>query len=109
MERTKRMKTTANANLLIEPNMLRRSQVLGCCSRKTKNTYKVATIRLLLKFQVTPDRAGGQRECFLKLQRGMPRLSPDRHATPYYCLRKKPPPITLPPSTGSPSSNPALY
>src|SRR6266850_2580540 len=104
MERTKRMKTTANANLLIEPNILRRSQVLGCCSRKTKNTYKVATIRLLLKFQVTPDRAGDQRECLLKLQRGMARLSHDRHASPYYWLREKITSMVVSTSTGSPLS-----
>src|SRR6266851_6776113 len=59
MERTKRMTTTANANLLIWPNILRRSQVLACCNSRAENTYKVATIRLLLKFQVTPDEAGG--------------------------------------------------
>src|SRR5258708_25065595 len=53
MERTKRMTTTANANLLIWPSMLRRSQVLACCNRRAENTYKVATIRLLLRFQVT--------------------------------------------------------
>src|SRR5229473_2636156 len=53
------MTTTANASLLIWPSMLRRSQVLACCNSRAENTYKVATIRLLLKFQVTPDEAGG--------------------------------------------------
>src|SRR6266849_3618691 len=57
--KAERMTTTANANLLIWPNILRRSQVLACCSSRAENTYKVATIRLLLKFQVTPDEAGG--------------------------------------------------
>src|SRR5712692_2180688 len=61
MERTKRMTTTANANLLIWPNILRRSQVLACCNSRAENTYKVATIRLLLKFQVTPARPGPTR------------------------------------------------
>src|SRR5216683_2778999 len=61
MERTKRMTTTANANLLIWPNILRRSQVLACCNSRAENTYKVATIRLLLKFQVTPARPGSTR------------------------------------------------
>src|SRR6202165_5867537 len=53
MERMNRMKTTAFAKGLIEIHMLRRSQVLGCCNNRTAFTYKVATIRLLLKFQVT--------------------------------------------------------
>src|SRR6266478_6990256 len=61
MERTKRMTTTANANLLIWPNILRRSQVLACCNSRAENRYKVATIRLLLKFQVTPARPGATR------------------------------------------------
>src|SRR5713226_1223694 len=64
MERMKRMTTTANANLLIWPNMLRRSQVLACCSNRAENTYKVATIRLLLKFQVTPRAGRGSTRVF---------------------------------------------
>src|SRR6266478_1640348 len=60
MERTKRMTTTANANLLIWPNILRRSQVLACCNSRAENTYKVATIRLLLRFKVPPYEGRGQ-------------------------------------------------
>ena len=41
--------------------MLRRSQVLACCSRKAENAYKVATIRLLLKVLVTPAGPGPTR------------------------------------------------
>src|SRR6266571_157604 len=64
MERTKRMTTTANASLLIWPSMLRRSQVLACCNSRAENTYKVATIRLLLKFQVAPRRGRGATRVF---------------------------------------------
>src|SRR5713226_3784086 len=54
MESTKRMKTTTSARVLIECNMLRRSQlVLASCSNRAAFTNRVATIRLLLKFQVT--------------------------------------------------------
>src|SRR5713226_993697 len=67
MERMKRMTTTANANLLIWPNMLRRSQVLACCSNRAENTYKVATIRLLLKFQVTPRPGRGATRVFAEI------------------------------------------
>src|SRR4029077_5114900 len=104
MERMKRMTTTANANLLIWPNMLRRSQVLACCNRKAENAYKVATIRLLLKFQVTPGQAGDQRECLLlNLLPGVARLSHDRHASRYYYwLRKKITSMVVSTSTGSP-------
>src|ERR1700674_2212441 len=102
MERTKRMKTTANANLLIELNILRRSQVLGCCSSRAENTYRVANIRLLLKFQVIPDQAVDQRECLLKLLPGGARLSHDRHARPYYWLREKITSMVVSTSTGSP-------
>src|SRR5260370_42042795 len=102
MERTKRMTTTANANLLIWPNILRRSQVLACCSSRAENTYKVATIRLLLKFQVIPDQVGDQRECQLKLLRGVARLSHDRHASPHYWLREKITSMVMSTSTGSP-------
>src|SRR5216684_6153278 len=104
MERMKRMTTTANANLLIEPNMLRRSQVLAACSRRAENTYKVATIRLLLKFQVIPGQAGDQRECLLKLLPGGARLSHDRHASRYYWLREKITSMVVSTSTGSPLS-----
>src|SRR2546427_6612199 len=64
MERTKRITTTANASLLIWPSMLRRSQVLACCNSRAENTYKVATIRLLLKFQVAPRRGRGATRVF---------------------------------------------
>src|SRR5260370_1338591 len=54
MESTKRMKRTTSARVLIECNMLRRSQlVLASCSNRAAFTNRVATIRLLLKFQVT--------------------------------------------------------
>src|SRR5713226_5740532 len=80
MERMKRMTTTANANLLIWPNMLRRSQVLACCSNRAENTYKVATIRLLLKFQVTPRPGRGSTRVFAEIvtRRGAPVPRPAR-------------------------------
>src|SRR6266478_6033245 len=62
MERINRITTTTSARVLIECNMLRRSQlVVACCSIKAENTYRVATIRLLLKFQVTLDLRGSTR------------------------------------------------
>src|SRR6267143_4237969 len=102
MERMKRMTTTANASLLIWPNMLRRSQVLACCNSRAENAYKVATIRLLLKFQVTPSQAGDQRECLLNLLPGVARLSHDRHASRYYWLSEKITSMVVSTSTGSP-------
>src|SRR5258708_34979621 len=54
MESTKRMKTTTSARVLIECNMLRRSQlVLASCSNRAAFTNRWATMRLLLKFQGT--------------------------------------------------------
>src|SRR5258708_39974802 len=61
MDRINRITTTASARVLIECNMLRRSQLVACCSIKAKNTLRVATIRLLLKFQVTLDLRGSTR------------------------------------------------
>src|SRR6266446_10687922 len=57
MERTNKMRTTTFTKRVIEAHMLRRSKVGVSCSRNTANTYKVATIRLLLNFQVTPDQS----------------------------------------------------
>src|SRR5882724_9442976 len=54
MERTNKMRTTTFTKRVIEAHMLRRSKVGVSCSRNTANTYKVATIRLLLNFQVAP-------------------------------------------------------
>src|SRR5206468_10502430 len=102
MERTKRMTTTANASLLIWPSMLRRSQVLACCNSRAENTYKVATIRLLLKFQVTPDEAGGNKSVCCILLPGVTRLSHDLHASPHYWLREKITSMVVSTSTGSP-------
>src|SRR6266704_1697524 len=61
MDRINRITTTASARVLIECNMMRRSQLVACCSIKAENTYRVATIRLLLKFQVTLDLRGSTR------------------------------------------------
>src|SRR5437899_11976885 len=102
MERTKRMTTTANASLLIWPSMLRRSQVLACCNSRAENTYKVATIRLLLKFQVTPRRGRRATRVFCRiLLPGVARLSHDRHASPHYWLREKITSMVVSTSTGS--------
>src|ERR1700674_1855873 len=101
MERMNRMKTTAFAKALIVPHMLRRSHELGCCSNRAAFTYKVATIRLLLKFQVTLV-LRGQQECLLKLLPGLARLSHDRHARPYYWLREKITSMVVSTSTASP-------
>src|SRR6266853_600415 len=66
MESTNRMKTTMRARVLIECNMLRRSQlVVASCSSRAAFTNRVATIRLLLKFLVTSRQRRGQRECLL--------------------------------------------
>src|SRR5258707_13324382 len=104
MESTKRMKTTTSARVLIECNMLRRSQlVLASCSIRTAFTNRVATIRLLLKFQVTLVLRGPTR-VFLKLLPGVARLSHDRPASPYYWLREKITSMVVSTSTGSPLS-----
>src|SRR5260370_15764196 len=105
MESTKRMTITANASLLIWPSMLRRSQVLACCNSRAENTYKVATIRLLLKFQVCPGRGQGATRVFAELLLpGVARPSHDRHASPYYWLREKITSMVVSTSTGSPLS-----
>src|SRR6267142_3409503 len=53
------MRTTTFTKRVIDTHMLRRSKVGVSCSRNTAYTYKVATIRLLLNFQVAPDKTGG--------------------------------------------------
>src|SRR5882724_11881899 len=67
MERTNKMRTTTFTKRVIEAHMLRRSKVGVSCSKNTANTYKVATIRLLLNFQVAAPRAelGDHQECLL--------------------------------------------
>src|SRR2546425_4182993 len=68
MERTNKMRTTIFTKRVIEAHMLRRSKVGVSCSRNTANTYKVATIRLLLNFQVAaPARAGESPRMFADL------------------------------------------
>src|SRR5216684_1012067 len=66
MERTNKMRTTTFTKRVMEAHMLRRSKVGVSCSRNTANTYKVATIRLLLNFQVAPrPEPGDHQECLL--------------------------------------------
>src|SRR6266567_7174917 len=77
MDRINRITTTASARVLIECNMLRRSQLVACCSIKAENTYRVATIRLLLKFQVTLD------------LRGSTRVSADAFTRPALLVKRK--------------------
>src|SRR6266850_6438378 len=69
IERTNKMRTTSFTKRVIEAHMLRRSKVGVSCSRNTANTYKVATIRLLLNFQVAAPRPepGDHQECLLIL------------------------------------------
>src|SRR5712664_790951 len=69
MERTNKMRTTTFTKRVIEAHMLRRSKVGVSCSRNTANTYKVATIRLLLNFSSggPPTRAGGSPRVFADL------------------------------------------
>src|SRR6266850_6327107 len=68
MERTNKMRTTIFTKRVIEAHMLRRSKVGVSCSKNTANTYRVATIRLLLNFQVAPrPEPGDHQECLLIL------------------------------------------
>src|SRR5229473_2162923 len=63
MERTKRMMTTTSAGLPMVLSMSSKSKLVGAaasCSRTAK-VNRVATIRLLLKFQVTLDLRGSTR------------------------------------------------
>src|SRR6266850_2054937 len=103
MERTNKMRTTTFTKRVIEAHMLRRSKVGVSCSRNTANTYKVATIRLLLNFQVAPrPEPGDHQECLLILLPGLAHLSHDRRAGPYYWLREKITSMVVSTSTGSP-------
>src|SRR5882724_11792289 len=61
------MRTTTFTKRVIDTHMLRRSNVGVSCSRNTAYTYKVATIRLLLNFQVAPDKTGGSPRVFADL------------------------------------------
>src|ERR1700730_983203 len=62
MERTNRIPSTVLGSALIEAHMLRRSHdVAWDCKKRTAYTYKVATIRLLLKVLVTPAGPGPPR------------------------------------------------
>src|SRR3977135_57651 len=68
MERTKRIKTTTSASVPMFLSMSRKSK-LGApasCSRTAK-VKSVATIRLLLKFQVIPGEAGGSTRVFAEI------------------------------------------
>src|SRR6267143_231762 len=83
MERTNKMRTTIFTKRVIEAHMLRRSKVGVSCSRNTAYTYKVATIRLLLNFQVAPpDKAEGAPKVFADLatRTGAPVPRPARQA-----------------------------
>src|SRR6266446_4878753 len=53
MERTKRMKTTTSASVPMFLSMSRKSKLGAASCSRTAKVNKVATIRLLLKFQVT--------------------------------------------------------
>src|SRR5258708_37567318 len=67
MERTNKMRTTTLTKRVIEAQMLRRSKVGFSCSRNTAYTYKVATIRLLLNFQVARRQGPGPPRVFADL------------------------------------------
>src|SRR5713226_7432208 len=69
MERTNKMRTTTFTKRVMEAHMLRRSKVGVSCSRNTANTYKVATIRLLLNFSSggPPAQAGRSPRVFADL------------------------------------------
>src|SRR5215467_4685507 len=103
------MTTTVSANvpmLWIRP---RRSQLPPCRSRVEKR-FRVATIRLLLKFQATLRRwPEAPRECLLDLLRGLARKPHDRRSEPYYWLREKITSIVVSTSTGSPFNKVGLY
>src|SRR2546430_16915371 len=86
MERTKRMKTTTSASVPMFLSMSRKSK-LGApasCSRTAKEN-KVATIRLLLKFQVTLRRGRRATKAFGQ------NCHPQRRA----CPPPRPPPALL--------------
>src|SRR5438270_8512957 len=74
-----KMKTTIFTKRVIDPHMLRRSNVGASCSRNTAITLKVATIRLLLKFQVTPIQRAPARVCAeIATRTGLPVPRPAR-------------------------------
>src|SRR5690242_4324325 len=96
------MMTTVNARYPMFLNRPCMVQLLPCRSRAEKR-FKVATIRLLLKFQATLQRwLEGPRECLPDLLRGLAHKPHDRRARPYYWFKEKITSIVVSTSTGSP-------
>src|ERR1700731_1664970 len=74
-----KMRTTTFTKRVIDAHMLRRSNVGASCSRNTAIMFKVATIRLLLSFQVTPiQRAPARVYAEIATRTGVPVPRPAR-------------------------------
>src|ERR1700722_10442877 len=78
--------TTTRGSALIDAHMLRRSQEvpLWDCRKRAAYTYKVATIRLLLRSSSDTGWAGANERLLTTVLLGAPRRPHDWQRAPYY-------------------------